>query len=135
MRVLIGCESSGIVRRAFAALGRAFICMAYCRFIRPILSAAEWPACIECRQGRNDGESEAAHSRGLHQPWLINGVGRGRIMKTHNTPLTLADIEDSIYAIKAYQHNNTRHPGLSARQRWHRLSKDIARIRLRKQAP
>lgn len=49
-------------------------------------------------------------------------------MKTPLGPLTLADIEDSIYAIKAYQHDNTRHPGLSVRQRWHRLSNTLAKL-------
>jgi hypothetical protein len=49
-------------------------------------------------------------------------------MKTPLVPLTLADIEDSIYAIKAYQRDNVRHPGLSARQRWHRLSNTLAKL-------
>lgn len=51
-------------------------------------------------------------------------------MKPHDVSLTISDIEDAIYALKAYRNDNVRHPGLSARQRWHRLSNTLAKLEL-----
>jgi hypothetical protein len=51
-------------------------------------------------------------------------------MKLHIVSLTISDIEDAIYAVKAYCNENRYHPGLSARQRWHRLSNTLAKLEL-----
>ena len=49
-------------------------------------------------------------------------------MKTHHAPLTLADLEDLIYAVDAYQRDNVRHPSRTVSQRWHRLTMTMAKL-------
>ena len=51
-------------------------------------------------------------------------------MEAHDVSMTLSDVEDLIYAAKEYCRDNVRHPGLSARQRWHRLSNTLAKLEL-----